>query len=138
MSHKISCTWKEDMAFESMVNGHSVMIDADEAFGGKNRGPRPKPLLLTALSGCSGMDVVSILGKMKVSFTFFNIDVEAELTDEQPHYYHTITLIYQFKEADNLDKAKVEKAVNLSQERYCGVAALLKKGCTLKYEIQYM
>ena len=138
MSHKINCTWKEGMSFESIVNGHSVIVDADEAFGGKNKGPKPKPLLLTALAGCSGMDVVSILNKMKLGYTFFNIDVEGELTDEQPSYYHTITLIYQFKASDNLDKTKVEKAVSLSQERYCGVAALLKKGCTLKYEIQYL
>ena len=136
--HSLNCTWKEGMAFESEVSGHKILMDADESVGGEDKGPRPKPLLLASLAGCSGMDVVSILKKMQQPHTYFNIDVEAELTEEHPKHYSSITVIYEFKKSDNLDEKKVEKAVNLSQERYCGVSALLKKAITVDYEIRYI
>jgi len=136
--HSLNCTWKEGMAFESEVSGHKILMDADESVGGEDKGPRPKPLLLASLAGCSGMDVVSILKKMQQPHTYFNIDVEAELTEEHPKHYSSIKVIYEFKKSDNLDEKKVEKAVNLSQERYCGVSALLKKAITVDYEIRYI
>lgn len=139
MSHySLNCTWKEGMAFESEISGHKILMDADESVGGEDNGPRPKPLLLASLAGCSGMDVISILKKMQQPYTYFNIDVEAEVTEEHPKHYSAIKLIYEFKESDNLDEKKVEKAVNLSQERYCGVSALLKKAITVDYEIRYI
>ena len=61
----VNVRWNEGMEFTSEVDGHEIIIDAKEEFGGKNAGPRPKPLILTALGGCTGMDVVSILKKMK-------------------------------------------------------------------------
>lgn len=136
--HSLNCTWKEGMAFESEISGHKLVMDADESVGGEDNGPRPKPLLLASLAGCSGMDVVSILKKMQQPHTYFNIDVEAELTEEHPKHYSAIKLIYEFKKSDNLDEKKVEKAVTLSQERYCGVSALLKKAITVDYEIRYI
>ncbi len=138
MAHTINCTWKEGMAFESTVNGHTIALDADAQFGGKDSGPRPKPLMLTALAGCSGMDVISLLKKMKQPVSFFNIDVEGELADEHPKTYTEITLVYQFKKGDGLDESKVEKAVNLSQDRYCGVSAMLKPVAKVEYRIEYI
>jgi putative redox protein len=134
MKEKINVEWKEEMAFEAMVNGHSIMLDATENVGGKDRGPRPKPLSLVSLGGCTGMDVVSILAKMRVEFDDFNVEVEGELTDEHPKYYKTITLKYIFKGKD-LPIAKIEKAVTLSQDRYCGVTAMLAAKAELKHEI---
>ncbi|MDZ7795019.1 MAG: OsmC family protein [Spirochaetia bacterium] len=136
--HSLNCTWKEGMAFESEVSGHKILMDADETVGGEDNGPRPKPLLLASLAGCSGMDVVSLLKKMQQPHTYFNIEVEAEVTEEHPKHYSSIKVIYEFKKSDNLDEKKVEKAVNLSQERYCGVSALLKKAITVDYEIRYI
>ncbi|GAB4313058.1 MAG: OsmC family protein [Bacteroidales bacterium] len=134
MSTKIDINWQGEMAFEAEVNGHKIMLDADEKVGGKDRGPRPKPLTLVSLAGCTGMDVVSILGKMRVNFEAFNVSVEGELTDEHPKIYHKIKIIYRFKGKD-LPMEKLEKAVSLSQERYCGVTAMLNKAAEITHEI---
>ena len=134
MTNKIECNWKEKMAFEAIVNNHKIMIDADESVGGENKGPRPKPLMLVALAGCTGMDVVSILKKMRVDFDDFSVSVEGELTEEHPKYYKLIKVVYKFK-GKNLPKEKLEKAVDLSKERYCGVSVLLEKATELTYEI---
>ncbi len=135
MSEKVEINWIEEMAFEANVNEHKIIIDAVESVGGRDRGPRPKPLILASLGGCTAMDVVSILGKMRVKPDSFNISVEGELTDEHPKYYHKIKLTCTFK-GKNLPAEKIEKAVILSQERYCGVSELLRKGAQLSYEIR--
>ena len=137
MSNKVDCTWKGDMAFEAEVNDFKLLMDADEVVGGKNQGPRPKPLTLASLGGCTGMDVISILKKMRVEPEFFNIEISGELTEEHPKYYRKIHLEYQFKGKD-LPLDKIEKAVTLSQDRYCGVSELLKKGAELTYEIKIL
>ena len=135
--HSLNCTWKEGMAFESEISGHKIVMDADESVGGEDTGPRPKPLLLASLAGCSGMDVVSILKKMKVENYTLRIEVENEKTEEHPVIYKKIHLKYIFHLEDESKKDKVEKAVNLSQERYCGVSAMLKEASELSYEIIY-
>ncbi len=132
------CTWKEGMAFEAVMDGHKIVIDAVPEVGGKDLGPRPKPLMLLALAGCTGMDVISILGKMKQEPTWFNVKVDADQTEQHPKHYAKMTVIYQFKASDNLDKDKVEKAVMLSQERYCGVSYLLGKAAELDHRIEYL
>jgi putative redox protein len=134
MKNKVDITWTKDMAFEASVNNHKIVLDAAEAVGGKDCGPRPKPLMLVALGGCTGMDVVSMLKKMRVEFDELNIEVEGELTDEHPKVYHTITIYYIFK-GENLPMDKLEKAVNLSQERYCGVTAMLQKAAKIEHKI---
>ncbi|GAB1431864.1 OsmC family protein [Spirochaetota bacterium] len=136
--HEINCSWKGEMAFGSSINGHEIIIDADEDFGGKDKGPRPKPLLLLSLAGCSGMDVVSILKKMREPLSWFNIRVKGELTQEHPKTYSDITIVYEFKSSDGLKDDNVKKAIELSMERYCGVSALLKKAVNLKHEIVYL
>ena len=134
MKNKVSINYTEDMAFEATVNNHKIIIDADESVGGNDRGPRPKALTLVSLGGCTGMDVVSILKKMRVDFEKLDIDVEAELTQEHPKYYHKIKIIYKFK-GNDLPMDKLEKAVTLSQDRYCGVTAMLSKAAEIDYEI---
>jgi putative redox protein len=134
MKHKINSNWKNDMSFEAEVNGFRILLDADESVGGKGQGPRPKPLTLVSLAGCTGMDVISILKKMRVEPASLNIEVEGELTEEHPKYYHKIHIRYIFG-GENLPADKIEKAVNLSQERYCGVSAMLSKGARITHEI---
>ncbi len=124
----------EGMTFETEIGNHKVIVDADPKFGGNENGPKPKPLVLNALTGCTGMDVVSLLKKMRVNFTDFEIKIDAEMTEEHPKYYNKIHLTYTIK-ADEKDRAKVEKAVNYSQERYCGVSLMLSKAAELTYEI---
>lgn len=124
------------MSFDTVIDGHTITVDADAAFGGNDKGPKPKPLVLQALTGCTGMDVISLLNKMRVEYKDFSITVEAELTDEHPKYYHKIHLIYSLKTGPEF-YAKVEKAVNLSQERYCGVSYMLAQSSELTHEIKY-
>jgi putative redox protein len=131
----IKVNWLENMAFEAEVNGHKIIIDAAEAVGGENRGPRPKPLMLVALAGCTGMDVVSILKKMRVEVESFNVVVEGDLTEEHPKQFSQMRVIYEFKGKD-LPLDKLEKAVNLSEERYCGVSAMYKKAIGITTEIR--
>lgn len=131
---KVEIKWNDLMSFDAQVNGHSLILDADHTVGGNNRGPRPKPLILVALAGCTGMDVVSILEKMKVKFEDFGVDVSGELTEEHPKYYHKIHIVYKFKGKD-LPLDKINKAINLSQERYCGVSAMLSKASTITSEV---
>jgi putative redox protein len=126
MPIKVVTKWVEGMTFDTEVNGHHFFMDADPEWGGLNKGPRPKPLLLSALSGCSGMDVVSILDKMKINGYQFRMEVEADSTDEHPVIYKDIKLKFFF-EGENLPQDKVMKAVRLSTEQYCGVNAMLKK-----------
>ena len=130
-------TFIEDMAFEVEVNNHKFIIDADEGVGGKDRGPRPKPLTLASLGGCTGMDVISILKKMRVNPDYFNVVVSAETTDEHPKYYNKIKIVYEFR-GNNLPMAKLEKAINLSQDRYCGVTAMLNKVAEITHEIKIL
>ena len=131
----VGINWKGEMSFEAEVNGHKFMIDADERVGGKDRGPRPKPLMLAALAGCTGMDVISILKKMRVELDDFDVDVEGELGEEHPVSYTNMKIVYTFKGKD-LPKDKIEKAVNLSQDRYCGVSDFYKKVIPISHEIK--
>jgi putative redox protein len=134
MNNKVDVTWAGNMSFEAEVNGFKIMMDADESVGGENKGPRPKPLTLASLGGCTAMDVISILKKMRIEPDYFNVAVVGELTEEHPKYYHKIHLTYIFR-GQGLDLDKLEKAAKLSQERYCGVNALLKNGVEITHSI---
>jgi putative redox protein len=124
----------DSMGFECDVNGHKLIIDANEKVGGKDRGPRPKPLMLVALAGCTAMDVVSILRKMRVDFDDFDVVVEANNTTEHPKHYDKINVIYKIWGKD-LPLDKIKKAVKLSGDRYCGVSFVYKKAIELTSEI---
>jgi putative redox protein len=136
--HKAETQHNSDMQFTSVVNNkHKVIIDTTEAGGGHDAGPSPKPLLLTALSGCTAMDVVALLKKMRVNFTDFTVEAEADLRDEHPKIYTEIRLTYKIKIAE-ADYEKLEKAVELSKEQYCGVSAMLAMVCPIVSKIVYL
>lgn len=135
MKHIVDMAWTDKLAFETDMDGHKVVIDASEEVGGSDLGPRPKKLMLTALAGCTGIDVVMILKKMKVELEAFNVIVEGELTEEHPKHYNKMTVVYQFKGKD-LPLAKLEKAVKLSEEKYCGVSAVYREAMEMKTEIR--
>ncbi len=135
MTHIVNTSWKGNMLFDSNVSGHSVMMDSTPAGGGEDKGSRPKELMLAALAGCSGMDVVSILKKMRVEFTGLNIRIEANVTAEHPKHYDRMHVIYEFT-GNGLPIDQLTKAVELSQNRYCGVAFVYKKAMEMTYEIQ--
>lgn len=133
--HKTNTRFVGKMEFDSEINGHHITLDTVEAGGGENKGPSPKPLLLSSLAGCTGMDVVSLLNKMHVDYSDFNIEVEADLGDEHPRMYTEIRLTYFIKTEE---KDKMEKAVNLSKDKYCGVSAMLSKVCPIVSKIVYL
>jgi len=134
MGVKTVLNWNGDMSFDVELQGHRFSVDANEEFGGKNRGPRPKPLLLAGLGGCTGMDVVSLLKKMKMPFDSFSLEVEGETASEHPQPYTTITIKYIFKGAD-LDRDKIDKAIDLSLKKYCGVYAMLSKSARISHQV---
>jgi putative redox protein len=134
MKHKVDTSWKGNMLFDANVSGHHVMMDATPAVGGEDKGSRPKELMLAALAGCSGMDVVSILKKMRVEFSGLDIRIEADVTEEHPKHYEKMHVIYEFTGKD-LQLDQLKKAVELSQDRYCGVSFVYKKAMEVTYEI---
>jgi putative redox protein len=135
MKHVVDMSWTDNIAFETEMDGHKLIIDASEESGGSNLGPRPKKLMLTALAGCTGIDVIMILKKMKIVPEAFNVIVESELTEEHPKYYNKTKIIYQFK-GKNLPIDKLEKAIKLSETKYCGVSAVYRKAMEMEHEIR--
>jgi putative redox protein len=131
----VNTKWLGDMAFEGDIGGHKIVMDADPAVGGKNIGPRPKPFMLLALGGCTAMDVISILAKMRIEVDSFNVRVEGDLTEEHPKHFTSMHVVYEFMGKD-LPMDKLKKAVELSEERYCGVSAVYRKALELTSEIK--
>jgi len=129
---KTTTVWKHDQAFDSTFEGNTYSID-----GNRKEGPGPKSLLLTGLAGCTGIDIVDILHKMRVSFIDFSIDAEAEQTEEHPRVFKEISITYRIRTAaENEDK--VRKAIDLSLDKYCGVAAMLKKNSPIQYKLEIL
>jgi putative redox protein len=136
MKDTIVTHWQENLKFDSQIGKHSLLTDAPESAGGNDTASSPKKLMMVALAGCTGIDVVTILKKMRVAFTSLAIRVEAELTDEAPSVYKAMHLIYEFQGKD-LDVAKLRKAIALSQDKYCGVSMMYRQIMTITWEVKY-
>jgi len=136
MINKIEVSWKGEMLFESAAPEGKVMIDAAEDAGGQGKGLRPKAMMLTALAGCTAMDIASLLKKMRAEVEDFKIEVEGNLTEEHPKIYDKVKVTYLFFGKD-FQKDKIEKAVNLSVEQYCGVMQMFRQFAEVSIEIQY-
>ncbi len=125
---------KDGMYFNGELEGFDVPIDADPEFGGHGKGPKPKGLVLTALAGCTAMDVVSMLRKMRFVLESFSVEADADLTKTHPKVFTQIRLLFRVK-GENVTEEKVRQAVELSQDKYCGVTAMLKPSVQISYEI---
>jgi putative redox protein len=137
MSDKITTYWKGGLTFESdNPSGKSVTIDT--AIEGQNMrfGLSPKAMMLSSLAGCSALDVISTLDKMKESVDDFKIEVLGELTDEHPRYYHSVVVDYHFYGSD-INQKKCERAVDLSVDKYCGVMEMFRRFADVKTNIHY-
>ncbi len=133
---EIKFQWKGGMKFVAEPpSGHRVIMDSSPESGGRDEGPRPMELVLVALGGCTAMDVVAILNKMKQPVEDFRIKVEAERAKEHPRVYTRIHITYRFW-GRALEREKIEKAVRLSQEKYCSVSEMLRKTADLTYSIE--
>jgi putative redox protein len=136
-TNSINSAYQGGMNFTTLIDGHSITIDLDKAAGGDNAGPGPKILMLVSLAGCTGVDVVSLLRKMKANFSDLTINVEAHLTESPPVIYDDVTITYNIK-VSKADESKVEKAVTLSQDKYCGVSNMFSAFAKLTNKIVFL
>ncbi len=134
--HEIETQWMGKMQFNALIDGHTVIMDAPQKSGGEENGAIPKPLVLAALSGCTGMDIIALLKKLNITIDDLNIIVSGELSKQAPIQYLAIHLKYIFK-GDVAQKNAAAGAVNDSQEKYCGVSSMLKKALPVTWEIIY-
>lgn len=125
--------WQDGMSFATQTrSAHTVLMDSSASVGGQNKGPRPTEMVLSGLGGCTGMDVASILRKMRQSWERFEIAIEADARDEHPRVFTAIRVVYRIWGA--VDHAKFKRAVQLSVEQYCPVAAMLRaSGAAITY-----
>jgi putative redox protein len=134
MSLEATIEWEQGLAFRAHLDGFDFIIDGTPEAGGRNLGPRPKGLTLVSLAGCTGMDVISLLGKMKVKVEKFQVTATAQLAAEHPKKFLSIRVTYAFEGA-GIAIEPLLKAVSLSEEKYCGVRASLLPGVAINHEI---
>lgn len=136
MKHEIESMWMGKMQFNALVNGHTIVMDAPERVGGEDHGPIPKPFVLSALSGCTGMDVVALLRKQGKQLSYLNLKVSGEISKQPPIEYISAHIIYEMK-GNPEDEQAAYDAVMLSQEKICGVSHMLKKIMPVTWQIVY-
>ena len=136
MAHEIDVQWMGKMQFNALVNGHTIVMDGPEKVGGEDNGPIPKPFVLTALAGCTGMDIAAILRRAEKNPYEFDMKVIGEISKRAPIEYIAIHVIYDFKGLEENKKAALN-AVTDSQEKYCGVSSMLKKALPVTWEVNY-
>ncbi len=129
----VRATLETGMRFDVETgSGHHVMLDAAEHNGGQDRGPRPMEMLLVALAGCAGMDIISILRKKRQDITGYEVRIHGERVEEYPRVFVHIIVEHIFT-GHNIRPEAVERAIELTEERYCGASAMLGKTATLKH-----
>jgi len=132
MSTKTITHWQKDQQFKSYHCKNEIKID-----GKREDGFGAKALVLSAIAACSGIDIVDILGKMRVQFSDLEIETEAEQTEEHPKVFKDIFVTYKLK-TDLSNEDKVKKAIDLSLDKYCGVSAMLRKNSPIHYKLQIL
>jgi putative redox protein len=136
-TNTITSVYQGGMSFKTEIRGHDVIIDLNKEGGGNDLGTSPKILMLASLAGCTGVDVVGILNKMRVTFYDFSINVHAHLTEADPKIYDNVILTYTIK-VKKQDEGKVQKAVTLSQDKYCGVSEMFRAFARLSHEVKFL
>lgn len=127
LTRKITTEWVGGMSFVSdNTNGTTLLMDSEAEENDKLYGLSPKGMMLSALAGCSGIDIVMVLGKMKIKDYKLKMDVVGELTEEHPKYFHKVKIDYHFY-GQELNEKKFKKAVDLSVEKYCGVMEMFRR-----------
>ncbi len=119
-------TWKENLTFIGTADsGHSLQIDSKKDSGGDDSGLTPMELLVIGVAGCTAMDVISILQKKRQQITHFEVQVHAQRAAEHPHKFTAMNIEYLVT-GTQVDPAAVERAVELSEEKYCSAIASLR------------
>lgn len=132
----VNITWNHGMEFTGeSESGHKLTIDASEAGGGQNKGFRPTALIAIGAAGCSSMDVLSILRKKKVNFTAYECKVHVEsYQEDHPHVFTKMHLEYILT-GKGIQRKDVERAVELSETKYCQGIAMMKKTAEVTHTI---
>ena len=136
MKHYVETQWAGKLQFNARVNGHTIIMDGPERLGGENNGPFPKPFLLTALTGCAGIDVVALLQNAGKQVNKFILRVEGAISSRPPKEYTDIHLVYELIGDQDLQQ-EVLHAITCSQEKTCGVSNMLRKIVPLSWEVLY-
>ncbi|MFH1312118.1 MAG: OsmC family protein [Candidatus Eisenbacteria bacterium] len=132
----IRMKWDGDMRFVSTTeSGASVTLEPGPAFGGTGKYPTPMELLAIGLGACTGMDIVSILEKMRVGLKKLDIEVETKRREEHPRYYEEMKITYVVS-GDDLTEEKARKAADLSNEKYCSVGVMLREKAKIEYDVK--
>ena len=131
----VTTKWTQKSQFETdNPSGYKFTMFDKSQDNGDVVGFAPKALMLSSLAGCSGLDVVSLLKKMHAEVADFKIDVTAELTEDHPRFYQKVKVDYHFTDHD-LHPKKIQKAVNLSVTKYCGVMEMFRQFAEVEIEI---
>ena len=115
------------------ASGHALIMDGPEDLGGKNLGVRPMEMLLLGMGGCTTVDVISTLKKMREAVSDCQVEISAERADEHPKVFTKIHLHFVIK-GDNLNEKKIAKAVSLSADKYCSASIMLGKMATITHD----
>ena len=129
--------WVQGLQFVARGDsGHAVVLDAPPNVGGSDTGSRPGELTLMALGACTGIDVVSILNKMRVGFESLEVEVKGEAAPEHPKVWTEVWVKYKVK--GDVPEDKLKKAIELSRDMYCSVGALFKKAAEVHYDYEIL
>lgn len=123
------------MGFEADVQGHRLRMDLPPP-NGKGEGPGPKILLLPAILGCAGMDIVSLLKKHRVAFDSFEMSAEAELTDSHPRIFQSVEVVFDLRGSAPDLESRAAEAARDSMTKYCGVSAMITKASPIFYTVR--
>ena len=135
MANTMKAVWQGGTRFEhTAATGHTVLTDAPEAAGGTNTAATPMELILLGLIGCTGVDVASILTKMKQPLTGLEVEAEYERAEDHPKVYTRIHLTYRLR--GDLDEKRVRRAIELSETRYCSASAMIGKTATITHDFE--
>jgi putative redox protein len=122
------------LGFKATIRGHEFVMDTKKESGGQDEGPSPKEVLLASICACSGIDVASILQKMRVNLVSCDISAESDTTEGYPSVFDEIKLKFRIVGPD-IKHDQATKAVALSMTKYCGVSAMVAGVSPITYEI---
>jgi putative redox protein len=138
MTRQAEVKWIDGLRFVGTgYTNHAIVIDGPSDSGGGDSGLRPGEMVMMALAACTGIDVVSLLKKMRVAFDGFEIGVTAETAEEHPQYFKKISVEYRVR-GRNIPEDKLQRAIDLSRETYCSVSAQLRPGAEMIYSYKIL